>query len=130
MIQAAISKRILPIVFRAQTRFHQTKTIEGVRKADGMRCIKGECLVVQKQLNYVPGLNVTLTKYQDWHSLFAVCNGTVFITREKVNLNFDHHLVRNSQDETVLYENVPLEKLAFNVVPDKQHQRFKLVEEI
>lgn len=59
-------------------------------------------------------------------SLYALTHGRVFVTCEKVNLNWDHKWVQNhfaDRGNQVFY------KKYFNVVPAKQPQRFRLVDE-
>lgn len=53
-------------------------------------------------------------------------HGKVYVTCEKVDLNWDHTWVQRfyaGREGQTIY------KKYFNVVPEKQHQRFKLIEE-
>lgn len=60
-------------------------------------------------------------------TLFAMEHGKVYVTCEPIEPNWDHSWVQKNyagrHDQTIY-------KKFFNVVPEKQHQRFRLVEEI
>lgn len=60
-------------------------------------------------------------------TLFAMEHGRVYVTCEKTDPNWDHRWVQRhyaGREEQTIY------KKFFNVVPEEQHLRFKLVEEI
>jgi len=60
-------------------------------------------------------------------TLFAMEHGKVYVTCEPIDPNWDHSWIQRNyagrQDQTIY-------KKFFNVIPENQHQRFKLVEEI
>ena len=53
----------------------------------------------------------------------AMCDGTVIISREKVNPNFD---LPEIQDTYGYKRETPLHKLTYNVVSDPEIGRFRL----
>jgi large subunit ribosomal protein L27 len=57
-------------------------------------------------------------------TLVALCDGTVKVTCEAFDPNFDHPLVveHYSQRKGTMY------KKYFHVIPDPQHNRFKLID--
>lgn len=59
-------------------------------------------------------------------TIYAMCNGKVIVTCEKVEPNFDNYWIQRffaDRGGQTFY------KKYFNVVPTKQHQRFRLVDE-
>lgn len=62
--------------------------------------------------------------HQKW--LYALTPGTVKISREKVDLDFDHPWVQEVDGWRSNYKDVPIYKLCFNVIPDKQVGKFHL----
>ncbi|KAL1117832.1 hypothetical protein AAG570_004147, partial [Ranatra chinensis] len=96
----------------------------GIRCQDGTYVQKGTLLVVQNKLRCHPGLNVGFGRNG---TLFALEAGRVMVTCEKIDPNWDHTWIIRSYEgrnhETIY-------KKHFNVLPDPQHCRFKLVEEV
>ncbi|KAI4498779.1 hypothetical protein M0802_005954 [Mischocyttarus mexicanus] len=107
-----------------------TKTIKtkpkrrGIRVQDGAFVQAGTRLATQLRPRFHPGLNVGCGKNG---TLFAMEAGNVMVTCEKVNLNWDHYWVRinyaNREGQTIY-------KKHFNVIPQPQHNRFKLIDAI
>lgn len=60
-------------------------------------------------------------------TLFAMVPGRVMVTCEKVDLNWDHPWVQYCYSHR---ENKEFYKKYFNVIPEKQHQNFVLVDQI
>lgn len=56
----------------------------------------------------------------------AKTHGKVVVTCEKVDPNFDNHWIQNYFSER---GGQTFYKKYFNVIPEKQHQRFRLIEE-
>lgn len=60
-------------------------------------------------------------------SLYAMEHGRVYVTCEPINPNWNHFWVQKNyagrHDQTIY-------KKHFNVVPEPQHQRFRLIDEI
>ncbi|KAG8258969.1 50S ribosomal protein L27-like isoform X1 [Homalodisca vitripennis] len=96
----------------------------GIRVQDGRFVQKGTILVLQRYLIFHPGLNVGFGRNG---TLFAMVPGTVRVTCEKPDLNMDHSWVRQTYGGRSV-EN--MYKKYFNVLPEKQHQRFKLLDKI
>lgn len=60
-------------------------------------------------------------------TLFALEHGKVYVTCEKINPNWNHSWIQRNYAGR---ENQTIYKKYFNVVPEKQHELFKLVDEI
>jgi len=59
-------------------------------------------------------------------TIYAMTNGQVYVTCEKVDLNWDHGWIQrffSGRAGHTVY------KKYFNVIPDKQHNRFRLIDE-
>ncbi|XP_065162348.1 large ribosomal subunit protein bL27 [Atheta coriaria] len=95
----------------------------GLKRNEGHTVTEGTILVLQRQLRFHPGLNVGFGRNG---TLFALVPGRVMITCEKVDLNWDHTWVQGN------YKNRGTEffKKYLNVLPEKQHQNFKLIDQI
>ncbi|KAI6218328.1 hypothetical protein M3Y99_01716000 [Aphelenchoides fujianensis] len=65
----------------------------GIYRRDGDVVRKDELLVAQRRLNYHPGANVYHRFDRAQHLLKSDCDGTVRITREKVNLDLAERVV-------------------------------------
>lgn len=59
-------------------------------------------------------------------TLFAMTSGKVYVSCERVDLNWNHGWVQRHFEGR---EGQTIFKKYFNVVADKQHQRFRLVNE-
>lgn len=60
-------------------------------------------------------------------SLFAIIPGKVSVTCEKVNPNWDHTWVQRCHGHR---KGTEFYKKYFNVIPQPQHQNFKLIDQI
>uniref|UniRef100_A0A1B6L6Y0 Large ribosomal subunit protein bL27m n=1 Tax=Graphocephala atropunctata TaxID=36148 RepID=A0A1B6L6Y0_9HEMI len=100
------------------------KRPRGIRVQDGRFVQQGTLLVVQNHLMFHPGLNVGFGRNG---TLFAMVPGTVRVTAERPDLNMDHSWVRTAYGGRNI-EN--LYKKYFNVIPEKQHHRFKLIDQV
>ena len=60
-------------------------------------------------------------------TLFALEAGKVIVTCEKMNLNWDHTWIIRTYGGRI---GDTIYKKYFNVIPEPQHNRFKLVEEV
>ncbi|XP_047022939.1 39S ribosomal protein L27, mitochondrial [Helicoverpa zea] len=96
----------------------------GWKVQDGHHVQAGHMLVTQRTPRFHPGLNVGFGRNG---TLFAMEAGKVVVTCEKFDPNWDHTWVQRiysgRQDQTIL-------KKYYNIIPEPQHQRFKLVDEI
>ncbi|XP_055370878.1 50S ribosomal protein L27 [Condylostylus longicornis] len=101
---------------------HARPKHRGWKVNDGHYVSKGTLLVTQLSTRFHPGLNVGFGRNG---TLFAMEHGKVYITCEKVDLNWDHSWVQRNYAGR---ENQIIYKKYFNVVPEPQHNRFKLVE--
>ncbi|XP_008558067.1 50S ribosomal protein L27 [Microplitis demolitor] len=96
----------------------------GWKRQDGDIVTAGTLLATQLTPRWHPGLNVGFGKNG---TLFAIVPGKVVVTCEKCNLNWDHTWVQRHYSDRkgeVIY------KKHFNVIPEKQHDRFKLIDAI
>lgn len=99
----------------------------GLYKQDGDFAINGDVLVVQGTYNYHPGVNVT----SQWEIrdliIRADCDGKVYITNERCNLDYSHEDMENKygwRKETTIF------KTHIHVVPDPMKPVFNLVNNI
>nr|XP_022905845.1 uncharacterized protein LOC111417712 [Onthophagus taurus] len=96
----------------------------GWKRQDGHWVESGTILVLQRTLRFHPGQNVGLGRNG---TLFAMIPGKVVVTCEETNPDWDHTWVQRchgSRMGTKFY------KKYFNVIPNPQHNNFKLIEQI
>ncbi|XP_065356852.1 large ribosomal subunit protein bL27m [Calliphora vicina] len=103
---------------------HARPKHRGWRVQDGHYVSQGTLLATQLTTRFHPGLNVGFGRNG---TLFAMEHGKVYVTCEPLDPNWDHTWV---QRHYAGREGQPIHKKFFNVVPDQQHQRFRLVDEI
>ncbi|XP_056630581.1 50S ribosomal protein L27 [Diorhabda sublineata] len=96
----------------------------GVKIQDGHYVHAGNILVLQRHLRFHPGLNVGLGRNG---TLFALVHGWVRVTCEKADLDWSHTWVQRCHGHR---KGVDFYKKYFNVLPDTQHQNFKLIDQI
>lgn len=103
---------------------HPRPKHRGWQVQDGHFVSAGTLLATQLTLRFHPGLNVGFGKNG---TLFALEHGRVVVTCEKFEPNWEHTWVQRTyagrEDQTIY-------KKYFNVIPEPQHQRFKLVDEV
>lgn len=117
----------------------------GIKFNDGTVVTQGSMLVLQRELRFHPGLHVSVLYYScnivyiynlfahtqvgfgRNGTLFALESGKVIVTCEKMNPNWNHTWIQriygNRKGQTIY-------KKYFNIIPNPQHNRFKLVETI
>lgn len=95
----------------------------GWKRQHGSLVTFGTTLAFQYNLRFCPGLNVGLGKRGQ---LYAKVPGKVVVTCEKTNFNPDHAWVKKwyPNRQGVMY------KKYFNVLPEPEHQRFKLIDQV
>jgi large subunit ribosomal protein L27 len=91
---------------------------------DGHQVEAGTILATQRTLRFHPGLNVGLGRNG---TLFAIIPGKVMITCEKVDLDWSHTWVERCHG---FRKNTEFYKKYFNILPKKQHQNFKLIDQL
>ncbi|XP_030749313.1 uncharacterized protein LOC115877313 [Sitophilus oryzae] len=96
----------------------------GWRVQDGHQVTAGTILATQRHLRFHPGLNVGFGKNG---TLFAIIPGKVMITCEKADVNWEHTWVERCHSHR---KGVNFYKKYFNVIPEKQHQNFKLIDQV
>ncbi|XP_015117668.1 39S ribosomal protein L27, mitochondrial [Diachasma alloeum] len=96
----------------------------GWKVQDGHYVQAGHILATQMNTRFHPGLHVGFGRNG---SLFAMEAGRVVVTCEKVDLNWDHTWIQRCYSGR---EGQTIYKKHFNVIPEKQHDRFKLVDAI
>ncbi|XP_055698331.1 50S ribosomal protein L27 [Phlebotomus papatasi] len=96
----------------------------GWKRQDSEYVTSGTLLALQRTTRFHPGLNVGFGRNG---TLWAMQSGKVIISCEKTDLNWDHSWVRRNYAER---EGQTIYKKFFNVIPEKQHQNFRLVEEV
>ncbi|XP_037960363.1 39S ribosomal protein L27, mitochondrial [Teleopsis dalmanni] len=103
---------------------HPRPKHRGWRVQDGHYVSQGTLLATQLTTRFHPGLNVG---FGGNGTLYAMEHGKVYVTCETLDPDWDHTWIqrhyagRNGQ---------AISKKFFNVVPERQHQRFRIVEEI
>ncbi|KPJ20404.1 39S ribosomal protein L27, mitochondrial [Papilio machaon] len=96
----------------------------GWKVQDGHIVPAGKILATQRTTRFHPGLNVGFGRNG---TLFAMEAGKVVVTCEKFEPNWDHTWVqRNYAGRT----NQNIFKKYYNVIPEPQHNRFKLIDEV
>jgi len=103
----------------------------GIKVYDGQRVPAGTVLVSQYRLQMMPGWNACLGA--GLSNIVSTCNGRVIITTERVipkKEEFDKLLPLRNADmpDHLLQEKIF--RAHVHVIPDEQHQYFKLVEQI
>ncbi|CAH2063522.1 unnamed protein product, partial [Iphiclides podalirius] len=96
----------------------------GWKVQDGHFVQAGHILATQLKTRFHPGLNVGLGRNG---TLFAMEAGKVVVTCEKFDPHWEHNWVQRNYAGR---ENQNILKKYFNVIPEPQHQRFKLIDEI
>ncbi|CAG9791854.1 unnamed protein product [Diatraea saccharalis] len=96
----------------------------GWKVQDGHFVQAGHMLATQLKPRFHPGLNVGFGRNG---TLFAMEAGRVVVTCEKFEPNWEHTWVQRiyggRQQQTIL-------KKYFNIIPEPQHNRFKLIDEV
>ncbi|XP_050429441.1 39S ribosomal protein L27, mitochondrial [Adelges cooleyi] len=96
----------------------------GIRYNEGHWVSAGTMLVLQRNLRFHPGLHVGFGRNG---TLFALESGRVMVTCEKIDPKWDHTWIQRiyagRQGQTIY-------KKFFNILPEPQHNRFKLVDAI
>ena len=96
----------------------------GWKVNDGHFVQKGRILATQFRLRWHPGLNVGLGLSGN---LFALLPGRVAVTCERVNLNWAHTWVERAYSHRT---DPKFYKKYFNVIPEPQHQNFRLISRV
>ncbi|KAJ6600717.1 39S ribosomal protein L27, mitochondrial [Pseudolycoriella hygida] len=96
----------------------------GWRVQDSHFVSAGTILATQLKPRFHPGLNVGMGRNG---TLFAMEHGRVYVTCEKLEPYWDHSWVKRNYAGRVDQQ---IFKKFFNVVPEEQHQRFKLIDEL
>ncbi|CAH1635083.1 unnamed protein product [Spodoptera littoralis] len=96
----------------------------GWKVQDGHFVQAGHMLATQRTTRFHPGLNVGFGRNG---TLFAMEAGKVVVTCEKFDPNWEHTWVQRMYGGR---EQQVIMKKYFNVIPQPQHQRFKLVDEV
>ena len=96
----------------------------GWRVQDGHTVLKSTILATQLRPRFHPGLYVGMARNG---TLYALEPGKVVVTCEKINPNMKHRWARLNyagREDSVIY------KKYFNVIPEKQHDRFKVIDTV
>jgi len=102
----------------------------GLKVYDGQRVPAGTILVKQLRLQILPGWNAFMKPSCD---IKAACHGRVMLTTEKVEPKLEAYEELPARLGTVLPPHLQQEsiyRVHVHVVPDQQHQTFKLVEQV
>ncbi|EZA48855.1 hypothetical protein DMN91_004888 [Ooceraea biroi] len=103
---------------------HPRPKHRGPRVTDGDTVHAGKMLVKQHKTRFHPGLNVGFGRNG---TLYALEEGKVIVTCEKINPNWDHSWIKQNYAER---KSQTIYKKHFNVIPMPQHKRFKLIEKL
>ncbi|CAH2238570.1 39S ribosomal protein L27, mitochondrial [Pararge aegeria] len=96
----------------------------GWKVQDGHNVTAGHILATQLTTRFLPGLNVGFGRNG---TLFAIEAGKVIVTCEKFDPNWEHTWVKRiyaGREQHTIF------KKYFNVIPEPQHNRFKLIDEV
>ncbi|KZC09902.1 PREDICTED: 39S ribosomal protein L27, mitochondrial [Dufourea novaeangliae] len=103
---------------------HPRPKHRGWKVQDGWFVQKGHILATQLRPRFHPGLYVGMGRNG---TLYALEAGRVIITSEKINPNTTHTWATMNyagRENSVIY------KKHFNVIPEKQHNRFILIDTV
>ncbi|KAJ4428131.1 hypothetical protein ANN_24145 [Periplaneta americana] len=103
---------------------HARPKHRGWRVQDGHYVQAGTILATQRNLRFHPGLNVGFGKNG---TLFAIEAGRVYVTCEKADPNWEHTWIMRHYEGR---DNETIYKKYFNVIPEPQEFRFKLIDRI
>jgi hypothetical protein len=98
-----------------------------MRCYDGQRVPINTLLAKQFKLDILPGWN---TRFGFQNDIYGTCHGRVVVTTEKCDLN--HDLGMGRLDYTFpgeRFRGKNVFRMHCHVIPDEQHQHFKLVEQ-
>ncbi|KAK0182669.1 hypothetical protein PV327_000782 [Microctonus hyperodae] len=84
----------------------------------------GKILATQNTLRWHPGLHVGMGRNG---TLYAMEAGKVIVTCEKVDLDWEHSWVKRNYSGR---EGLTIYKKHYNVIPEKQHDCFKLIDAV
>ncbi|XP_026274508.1 39S ribosomal protein L27, mitochondrial [Frankliniella occidentalis] len=99
------------------------KRYRGLKRKDGDVVTAGTILATQITLRFFPGLNVGFGKNG---SIFAIKAGKVVMSSELAQPNWDHTWIQRLMPRRP--DNIPIYKKYINIIPEPQHNRFKLLE--
>ncbi|XP_033329782.2 mitochondrial ribosomal protein L27 [Megalopta genalis] len=103
---------------------HPKPKHRGWKVQDGWSVQKGQLLATQLRPRFHPGLYVGMGRNG---TLYALEPGKVMVTCEKINPNNTHSWALMNyagREESVIY------KKHFNVIPQKQHDKFVVIETV
>ncbi|XP_003369300.1 hypothetical protein Tsp_04719 [Trichinella spiralis] len=105
--------RFLSGKYHISVRFlYKKRFFRGIYLTDGMIARKGDVLVRMFNMDYFPGMNVSYKQEMHDKVLRAMCDGTVLISTENVEADFQYFGIENTYKWR---HEVPLHKLTFNV---------------
>lgn len=99
------------------------KKYRGLKKNDGTYVTAGTPIVTQLSLRFFPGLNAGFGKNG---TIFAIKPGKVVISSEIAQPNWEHTWIQRLMPGRE--NSPPFFKKYINVIPEPQHNRFKLIE--
>jgi large subunit ribosomal protein L27 len=102
----------------------------GIKVYDGQRVPHGKLLVKQLRLQVLPGWN---TKMLSTCNIVGLTHGRVMLTTEKIEPKLEAYSNLPSRLGDVLpkyLQNENIYRVHVHVVPDEQHQYFKLVDQV
>ncbi|GLH14405.1 39S ribosomal protein L27 [Gryllus bimaculatus] len=96
----------------------------GIKLHDGAYATAGSRIVTQIKLRFHPGLHVGFGKNG---TLFAMESGRVVFSCEKIDPKWEHTWIERIYAGRV---GQTIYKKFVNIIPDKQHNRFKLIDQV
>jgi len=102
----------------------------GIKVYDGQRVPHGKLLVKQLRLQVLPGWN---TKLLNTCNIIGTCHGRAMLTTEKIDPNLEKYAALPDRLGEVLpqhLQNENIYRVHVHVIPDEQHQYFKLVDQV
>ncbi|XP_034256830.1 50S ribosomal protein L27 [Thrips palmi] len=101
------------------------KKYRGLKKNDGVYVTAGTPLATQLTLRFFPGLNAGFGKNG---TIYAIKPGKVVISTEVAKPDWNHTWIQRLLPPRP--DDVPIYKKYINVIPEPQHNRFKLIEAV
>lgn len=108
---------------------HPTGKKQGIKVYDGQRVSKNSLLTAQLRPHILPGWNV---RFGSIASLRATCHGRVMLTTEKCDPIYAS-AGSGSRKDSAFPDHLKgrsIFRMHLHVIPDEQHQYFKLVEQV
>ncbi|KAK3915363.1 39S ribosomal protein L27, mitochondrial [Frankliniella fusca] len=101
----------------------QKRKHRGLKRKDGDMVTAGTILATQRVLRFFPGLNAGFGRNG---TIFAIKAGKMVFSSEIAQPNWEHTWIQRLLPKRP--DDVPIYKKYINIIPEPQHNRFKLID--